>query len=121
MNQERGLILSNIDSALADYGTRHGSLRAKFTSANTCQMLKFNAAKPRDILSLQNWVNGSACLAREETAYLTRGDDLFCSASPNESCIKATENWLEDNIIHFYKGFRKVSTLIVLGPSFNLS
>jgi hypothetical protein len=84
-------------------------------------MLKFNAAKPRDILSLQNWVNGSACLAREETAYLTRGDDLFCSASPNESCIKATEDWLEDNIIHFYKGFRKVSTLIVLGPSFNLS
>ena len=36
-NQERGLILSDIDCALADYGTRYGSLRAKFTSANTCQ------------------------------------------------------------------------------------
>jgi hypothetical protein len=44
-------------------------------------MLSYEAAKPRDISSLQNWVDGNGCIAREETAYLARHKDLLSVVS----------------------------------------
>ena len=34
------------------------------------RILSLDPAKPRDIQSLQNWLNGTGCLAREESVYL---------------------------------------------------
>lgn len=71
-------------------------------------MLGFDVAKPRDVLSLQNWVNGNACLAREETAYLTQCKDLLSMASSDDNAVTRLEAWVEDKLIRFYKGFRQV-------------
>lgn len=71
-------------------------------------MLGFEVAKPRDVLSLQNWVNGNTCLAREETAYLTRCKDLLSVASSNDSAVTRLEAWVEDNLICFNRGLREV-------------
>jgi hypothetical protein len=74
-------------------------------------MLNFDAAKPRDVLSLQNWVNGNACLAREETAYMSFCKELLSIASPDDNTVARLESWVEDSLIRFYKGFREVRTL----------
>jgi hypothetical protein len=79
-------------------------------------MLGFEAAKPRDVLSLQNWVNGNACLAREETAYLARCNELLSVASSDDGAVTRLEAWVEDNLIRFYKGFRKVRICCLRTP-----
>lgn len=80
-------------------------------------MLSFEAANPRDVLSLQNWVNGNACLAREETAYLTRCNELLSVASSNDGAVSWIEAWVEDSLIRFYNGFYKVW---ICCPRYNL-
>jgi hypothetical protein len=72
------------------------------------RMLAYEAAKPRDVLSLQNWVNGNACLAREETAYLTHCKELLSIAPSDDGAVTQLKAWVEDNLIRFYKCFRKV-------------
>jgi hypothetical protein len=72
------------------------------------RMLNFEAAKPRDVLSLQNWVNGNACLARDETEYLKFCKELLSISSPDDDTVSRLESWVEDILIRFYKGFREV-------------
>jgi hypothetical protein len=72
-------------------------------------MLAFNAAKTRDVLSLQNWVNGNASLARAETAYLLHGEDLLSVAQQDDGAITQLEVLIEDNLIRFFRRFSKVS------------
>lgn len=71
-------------------------------------MLGFEAAKPRHVLSLQNWVNGNACLAREETAYLARGNELLSIASSDDGAVTRLAEWMEDRLIRFFRGSYKV-------------
>jgi hypothetical protein len=77
--------------------------------ARNHRMLSFQAANPRDVLSLQNWVNGNACLSWEETDYLTRYDDLL-SVAPlgGDSAATRLELWVEDIIVRHFKGLREV-------------
>ena len=74
------------------------------------RMISFDVAKPRDILNLQNWVKGNACLAREETAYLTNGPDLMSMASSDDLALTRLEAWVEDFLIRFHPRFRDVRT-----------
>jgi hypothetical protein len=116
-NDERNSVLSEIDTALANYGPLCSleSLRELPLTDNADamvernhRMLAYEAAKPRDVLSLQNWVNGNACLAREETAYLTHCKELLSIASSDDGAVTQLEAWVEDNLIRFYKCFREV-------------
>lgn len=71
-------------------------------------MLGFEAATLRDVSSLQNWVNGNGCMAREETAYLTRCNDLLSMAPAGDDAVAQLRPWVEDKLIRFYKGFHEV-------------
>jgi hypothetical protein len=71
-------------------------------------VLSFEHAPQRDIRSLQNWVNGNACISREETEYLEHEEDLMTLASLGDSAMRKIESWVEDMFIRFYRGFRKV-------------
>jgi hypothetical protein len=70
--------------------------------------LSFDPAQPRDVLSLQNWVNGTGSLDRKETAYLTQPRELVNLATSGDSATTQLETWVEDKLIRFYEGFRQV-------------
>ena len=67
-------------------------------------------ANRRDVSSLQRWVDGNACLAREETAFLGHYEDICAMAPPKDHSITRAEAWVEDSLIRFYQWFRKVGT-----------
>ena len=51
-------------------------------------MLGFEHASSRSVASLQHWVDGNWCLARDETAYLLQGRDLIGLGTLNNSAIE---------------------------------
>jgi hypothetical protein len=71
-------------------------------------MLSHEPAKPRDVLSLQNWVNDNACLARDETEYLTHCSELISVASPGDGTAERLEAWIESKLVYFSRVFGKV-------------
>lgn len=77
-------------------------------------MLSLSPAPRRDIQSVQNWLDGTRCLAREETEYLTYQRELVSLAPAGDSALLQLEGWIEDNLIRFYRGFRKVREEFIL-------
>lgn len=74
--------------------------------------MALDAAKPRDVQSLDNWLNGTGCLVREEAAYLTYKEELVSLAPSGDSALQQLEVWVEENLIRFYSSFRKVSGML---------
>ena len=72
------------------------------------EVLSFEAASHRDVMNLQNWVDGNGCIAREETAYLTRADDLLSVTPPDDSAVPWLESLVEDSHVYFRERFGKV-------------
>ncbi|KAK3936714.1 hypothetical protein QBC46DRAFT_461337 [Diplogelasinospora grovesii] len=97
-NADRLSLLSDIETCLADYDQ---------FAERTHRMLSFGSAEGRDVRSLQNWLDGTGCLAREETAYLTHSRDLVSLAPAGDNAVLQLETWVEDKLIRFYRGFRK--------------
>ena len=76
------------------------------------QISSIETAQPRDITSLLNWVNGNACLARDETAYLGHCKDLlYVAPPPNDSAIGGIETWVEDKLTSIQRHYYKVDCL----------
>lgn len=75
-------------------------------------MLAFGRSESRDVESLQNWLDGTGCLAREETAYLTHRQELVSLAPAADNAVLQLEAWVEDKLIRFYNGFRNVREIL---------
>lgn len=72
--------------------------------------LALEAAQPRHVQSLQHWIEGTGCLARDETAYLYE-HDLRQLNTKHDVATSLLEQWVEDTLNWCYKGFRQVSAL----------
>lgn len=68
-------------------------------------------AEARDIESLQNWLNGTGCIAREETAYLAQSREVATLAPSRDRALLRMEVWMESALIRFYRGFRNVRNI----------
>jgi hypothetical protein len=71
-------------------------------------VLGFKAASDRDVVNLQNWVDGNGCIAREETAYLARAGDLLSVVSPDDNAVAWLGALVEDSCVYFRKRFGQV-------------
>ena len=69
-------------------------------------------ASCRDVRSLKNWVAGNPCLARDDSAYLSR-EDLFRMAE-HDSVVSGLEGFVEDLMI---KSFSKILNVCPYPPS----
>ena len=74
----------------------------------SCQILRLQSAEGRDIASLQNWVEATGCLAREETAYLAYHSDLVSLAPVGHNAVLQLETWVEDKLLQYWQDFRNV-------------
>ncbi|KAF7502934.1 hypothetical protein GJ744_004810 [Endocarpon pusillum] len=99
-NTNRISLLSEIESCLTDYD--------QFVERAN-RMLGFGPAQQRNIESLQNWLDGTGCLAREETAYLTHHRELVSLAPAGDTAVSQVETWVEDKFIQFFRSFRTSS------------
>lgn len=72
-------------------------------------MLELKQAQRRDVRSLQNWLEGTACLAREETAYLAHDKELVTLAPTGDSALTQLEAWAGDKLVQFFRDDREVS------------
>ena len=82
----------------------------------SCRILRLQLAEGRDIASLQNWVDATGCLAREETAYLAYHSDLASLAPVGDNAVLQLETWVEDKLLQYWQGFRTVKNLAEARP-----
>ena len=66
----------------------------------TRKALKRDNASTHSIGNLKNWLDDSACLARDETDYLSQAEDLMAIASTADDKIPSLlQRSIEDSII----------------------
>ena len=77
----------------------------------TVRLLGLKEAEARDVESLQNWLDGTGCLDREESTYLSH-KDLVSLAPLGDSAQLQLEAWVEGKLIQFWSSFQNVSIQI---------
>ncbi|KAK6831667.1 hypothetical protein RU639_002681 [Aspergillus parasiticus] len=97
-NLERITTLAEIDSCLTDYDNY---------LERTRRTLALGPPSERDTQALQNWLDGTGMIAREERAYLAHSRDLVTLAPADDTAMTHLETWIEDQLIRYYRGFRK--------------
>jgi hypothetical protein len=115
-NAERQSVLDEIEIVLHDYGLVNPYFRGNISDVvvvvvddlieRNRRILNSQNASCRDVSSLQNWVAGNACLARADSAYLTR-KDLF-SMAEHDGAIARVEGLVEDFMIRCFASMFKV-------------
>ncbi|KAI0409257.1 hypothetical protein F4802DRAFT_242027 [Xylaria palmicola] len=99
-NTQRRQVLDEIDVALSEY--------YRFME-RASRALSLRRPPRRNVSSLTNWLNGTAALARDETAYLINTNDLVSLSSSGDGLVTSMEALAEDGLIRFHKGFRSLS------------
>lgn len=115
-NLKRKTILTSMSAALAEYGMceRRFSKYKDLTDGGDSELLRYHQIQatddPRlnDVRSVQRWIEGKACIAREETAYLNYTHDLMRAVNLQDNCIGRLEPVLERIVISMYKLLGKV-------------
>ncbi|CAG8978566.1 hypothetical protein HYALB_00010528 [Hymenoscyphus albidus] len=72
------------------------------------KILSYHTPKPRDLTNLTNWIENSASLAAEETAYLSK-PDLLTIGMPTDEPLLQVELLLGHVIMFCYEIFNKVT------------
>lgn len=72
----------------------------------------FDSPGKSDITNLQNWVDNTSSLARDETAYLLQPDNLMTIYSPQDYALSRLSPLLERLMRAVYRLFKKVSSLL---------
>lgn len=74
-------------------------------------ILQYERLGERDIRCLRNWVEGNACLAEEETAYLDNGRDLVTLGETEDKALTVFEDWIEDMLTRWRHRYRLLSPM----------
>ncbi|KAL2054230.1 hypothetical protein ABVK25_005371 [Lepraria finkii] len=89
-NPNRLQALKNLEQALEVYD---GLLD------RNSKALSFHKATARDVESLRRWVDGTGCLARNETTFLQHEKDLMKLVAPFDTATAKVEPLIEDALI----------------------
>lgn len=94
-NPARVATLAKIEIALASFDELVDRSR---------RMLGYAAADTREVQSLLNWNDGTACIPRAEAAYLEQTRDLCSVAASASSAETQVEAWVENLLIWLWGG-----------------
>lgn len=125
-NAERRQVISALNSAMSAYG-KHGdklySIAREFRKLTphhnviddmierSRRMTSLPKPRLREIENLRRWIRGTACLGRQETAYLDVEHDLVNLTGTPDSAISYGESVVEDCTAWFDQSFGKVCTV----------
>lgn len=73
-------------------------------------MLNYQTAQPQDVASLRNWTENTACIARDEVAFLGADEDLICVDAQTDSFLVRLELLLESALVWGLGCVGRVST-----------
>ena len=74
------------------------------------EILKLKPARPRRTATLQNWIQGNPCIARNEAEYLQHEEDLIALSSAEDESMTGLEEWVQDLLVRFFGEIYKVCT-----------
>ena len=85
------------------------------------RILTARSANPRDIRSLQHWVNGNGCLSWEESEYLKHCHDLCSIAPVDDDATARFKIWIEKALGRLLLKFQEVGNAVILICWYNLT
>ncbi|KAI5918584.1 hypothetical protein F4810DRAFT_565382 [Camillea tinctor] len=92
---ERTAVLQEIEKALATYDQL----------LDRCQrVFSFESPRPLHVSSIENWLEGNACIARDETKFLGHEGDLLTIAPVEDSVLHSLELFVSSSLAYFKKG-----------------
>jgi hypothetical protein len=76
--------------------------------ARTQQALNTRSASERSIQNLQDWVNNSGCISREESKYLWKNDLITVGIGETDGFLESVADTVEDCVIWFSRVVNRV-------------
>ena len=119
-NQDRIAILAEIESNLSEYGMLSLPICHRQSLIwspddlveRTGRTLSFDRSEVRDVQSLRTWLVGNACVAKDETSYLSDEKDLFSLSPSLDSAAARFEDWIEDRLAQFFSHSKLVNSIV---------
>lgn len=99
-NSTRLQVLAKLQASLSEYDAMMGDYHTA---------MRLPAASPRDMDSIRNWLDGTGCIARDETAFLSHGDDVANLTGTLDSAVDNVEIFIERAACRLSVPLRKLS------------
>ncbi|KAL8910585.1 MAG: hypothetical protein Q9171_004124 [Xanthocarpia ochracea] len=80
----------------------------------------YESPRRRDLENLQNWVNNKASVARDETAYLSKPQDLMTMLSPRDDALARLTPLTERLVSGLYTLCKKPRSTVTRDPNLTL-
>lgn len=121
-NKEREKVLAEIDEAMEDLGKMALAsyndetvelIRIDKFILRSRRISELEEADPRAVTNLQNWIDGTGCIARAESRFLNYPPEELLSISPqDESAMLGLQSKVAENLLRLRDYFFQVGQLI---------
>ncbi|KAH8811035.1 hypothetical protein F5884DRAFT_672926, partial [Xylogone sp. PMI_703] len=94
-NTERELVNSQLYTSLEEYDK---------LIERSQRILAYESPDAKYVSSLQRWIRGNSCIARNEAKFLDSGEDLFSLVSTEDGAVSWLERFVCDSLVRIFKG-----------------
>jgi hypothetical protein len=112
-NSERELVISQLSTSLEAYGKTINSIFACACVSNTRildklmersqRVFAYERPDTKYVSSLQRWIRGNSCIARNEAKFLESGEDLLTLISTEDGAVSWLERYVCDALVGLFK------------------
>jgi hypothetical protein len=68
--------------------------------------------KSRDVNNLKKWIKGTACIARSESIFLDREEDILNLTGSSDSAVTFVEDTMGDVLFWLQRRFQRVRSTL---------
>jgi hypothetical protein len=116
-NSERDLVISQLYTCLEEYGKAINSILTGVCFSDTPildklmersqRVFAYESPDTKYVSSLQRWIRGNSCIARNEAKFLESGEDLLTLASMEDGAVSWFERFVCDALVKIFKVKKK--------------
>ena len=67
------------------------------------RVFAYDSPDTKYVSSLQRWIRGNSCIARNEAKFLESGDDLLALVSMEDGAVSWLESFVCDALVRIFK------------------